>query len=124
MLFCDTYRPFYKTLPRSNSFVNWISARFYETGCTYREEEKTRKKQPTNELLTHSQSSINKIIIWDAENLGIVLVFIHFLPFFLNLNSCFLEDRRVTSSCCCCCCCCCCCWIVLVVSIVSRSISP
>ena len=28
-----TYRPFHKTLPRSNAFVNWISVRFYETGC-------------------------------------------------------------------------------------------
>ena len=27
------YRPFHKTLPRSSAFVNWISARFYETGC-------------------------------------------------------------------------------------------
>ena len=29
-----TYRPFHKTLPRSSAFVNWISVRFYETGCT------------------------------------------------------------------------------------------
>ena len=28
------YGPFRKTLPRSSSFVNWISARFYITGCT------------------------------------------------------------------------------------------
>ena len=28
------YRPFHKTLPRSSAFVNWISVRFYETGCT------------------------------------------------------------------------------------------
>ena len=25
------YRPFYKTLPRSSAFFNWISVRFYET---------------------------------------------------------------------------------------------
>ena len=29
-----TYRPFYKTLPRSGAFCNWISVRFDETGCT------------------------------------------------------------------------------------------
>ena len=29
----NTYRPFHKTLPRSSSFVNWISVRFNETGC-------------------------------------------------------------------------------------------
>ena len=29
------YRPFHKTLPRSNAFVNWISVRFYETGCSW-----------------------------------------------------------------------------------------
>ena len=29
-----TYRPFHKTLPRSSAFCNWISVRFYETGCT------------------------------------------------------------------------------------------
>ena len=28
------YRQFHKTLPRSSAFVNWISVRFYETGCT------------------------------------------------------------------------------------------
>ena len=33
-----TYRPFHKTLPRSSAFVNWISVRFYETGCTTRRE--------------------------------------------------------------------------------------
>ena len=27
------YRPFHKNLPRSSAFVNWISARFYETDC-------------------------------------------------------------------------------------------
>ena len=27
------YRLFHKTLPRSIAFVNWISLRFYETGC-------------------------------------------------------------------------------------------
>ena len=27
------YRPFHKTLPRSSTFVNWISVRFYETDC-------------------------------------------------------------------------------------------
>ena len=27
------YRPFHKTLPISCEFVNWISVRFYETGC-------------------------------------------------------------------------------------------
>ena len=26
------HQPFHKTLPRSSLFVNWISARFYETG--------------------------------------------------------------------------------------------
>ena len=30
-----SYRPFHKTLPRSSAFVNWISVRFYETGCTW-----------------------------------------------------------------------------------------
>ena len=29
------YSPFHKTLPRSNAFVNWISIRFYETGCMF-----------------------------------------------------------------------------------------
>ena len=29
------YRPFKKTLPRSSAFVNWISVRFYETGCSW-----------------------------------------------------------------------------------------
>ena len=33
LLFWITYRPLYKTLPRSNLFVNWISVRFYETDC-------------------------------------------------------------------------------------------
>ena len=28
------YRPFHKTLPISSTFVNWISGRFYETGCS------------------------------------------------------------------------------------------
>ena len=28
------YRPFHKTLPRSSTFVNWISVSFYETGCS------------------------------------------------------------------------------------------
>ena len=28
-----TYRPFHKTLPRSSSYVNWSSVRFYETDC-------------------------------------------------------------------------------------------
>ena len=28
------YRPFHKTLPRSSAFVNVISGRFYETGCS------------------------------------------------------------------------------------------
>ena len=28
-----TYHPFHKTLPRSKPFVNWISVRFYDTGC-------------------------------------------------------------------------------------------
>ena len=27
------YRPYYKTLPRSSAFGNWISVRFYETDC-------------------------------------------------------------------------------------------
>ena len=27
------YRPFHKTLPRSNAFAYWISVRFYETDC-------------------------------------------------------------------------------------------
>ena len=30
------YRPFHKTLLRSSALVNWISARFYETDCTWR----------------------------------------------------------------------------------------
>ena len=29
------YRPFHKTLRRSSAFVNWISVRFYETGCIF-----------------------------------------------------------------------------------------
>ena len=29
------YRPFHKTSPRSNAFVNWDSVRFYETDCIY-----------------------------------------------------------------------------------------
>ena len=33
--FPDMYSPFYKTLPRSCAFVNWISARFYEIDCTF-----------------------------------------------------------------------------------------
>ena len=28
-----TYRPFLNILPRSSAFLNWISVRFYETGC-------------------------------------------------------------------------------------------
>ena len=28
-----TYRPFHKTLPRSNASVNWMTVRFYETDC-------------------------------------------------------------------------------------------
>ena len=28
------YRSFHKTLPRSSAFINWISVRFYGTGCT------------------------------------------------------------------------------------------
>ena len=28
------YRPFHKTLPRSCAFINWISVRYYETGCS------------------------------------------------------------------------------------------
>ena len=31
-----SYRPFHKTLPRSSAFINWISVRFYGTGCTLR----------------------------------------------------------------------------------------
>ena len=31
------YRLFHKTLPRSNVIVNWISVRFYETGCVFPE---------------------------------------------------------------------------------------
>ena len=30
------YHPFHKTLPRSSACVNWISVRFYETGCIER----------------------------------------------------------------------------------------
>ena len=32
--FSLSYRPFHKTLPRSSTFVNWSSVRFYETDCT------------------------------------------------------------------------------------------
>ena len=32
--FCCIYRPFHKTLPRSNASVNWMSVRFFETDCT------------------------------------------------------------------------------------------
>ena len=27
------YRPFHKTLPRSNAYLKWMSVRFYETDC-------------------------------------------------------------------------------------------
>ena len=30
------YRPFHKTLPRTSAFINWITVRFYETGCSLR----------------------------------------------------------------------------------------
>ena len=38
------YRPFHKTLLRSNAFCNWISVRFYETGCTKKQTKKKSSK--------------------------------------------------------------------------------
>ena len=29
------YQPFHKTLTRSSAFLNWISVKFYETGCMW-----------------------------------------------------------------------------------------
>ena len=37
------YRPFLKTLPRSITFVNWISVRFYETCCIINLKKKAEK---------------------------------------------------------------------------------
>ena len=46
-----SYRPFHKTLPRSSAFANWISVRFYETDCTWREKFKVNLIQWVDSII-------------------------------------------------------------------------
>ena len=47
---CRKYRPFHKTLPRSSAYVNWISVRFYKTGCTSKSQKRRKKTISENGL--------------------------------------------------------------------------
>ena len=47
---CLTYRPFDKTLPRFSAFLNWISVRFYESDCTYRDRQADKRETDIQSL--------------------------------------------------------------------------